>query len=431
MEIRRDQYLNRLIRKRHNGLIKVITGVRRCGKSYLMNTIFYQWLVRNGVPRDHIIRFAFDSAEDLILMGENLLDMEKKKRPADPEKFIAWMRRQLSDDGMYYLLLDEVQILGSFEAVLNGYLRKENTDLYVTGSNARFLSRDISTEFAGRGDEISLYPLSFSEFMTVYPGDRYEGLAQYMLYGGIPLVVLQEHPQDKARLLTSLFQEIYIRDIQRRHSVRNTRELGELLDVLSSGIGSLTNPEKLKNTFHTLNHAKITAATIQRYIEYFEESFLLESARRYDVKGNAYIGTPLKYYYTDLGLRNARIGFRQFERSHAVENVIYNELRSRGYNVDIGVVPISERNKDGKSVRKMLEIDFICYLDGQKTYIQSAWSIPDEEKRLQETRPLRRVDDSFKKMIVTGDIVPARYDEKGIQVMNIYDFLMNPDSLQG
>lgn len=426
MEINRDRYLSQLIRRKGNGLVKVITGVRRCGKSYLLNTLFYRHLIESGVSEDHIIRFAFDSAEDLFRIGESLIDLQKNRRNADPEKFMSFIRAQVKDRDRYYLLLDEVQMLDAFEAVLNGYLRQDNVDVYVTGSNARFLSVDIITEFAGRGDEIRMYPLSFAEFLSVFPGDRYEGLSQYLLYGGIPLVVLREGATEKAKMLTSLFSEIYLRDIIGRHRVRNKSELEELLNILSSSVGSLTNTEKLKNTFHSVKKSNISAATIDRYLDYFADSFLLEAAKRYDIKGRAYIETPKKYYFSDLGLRNARIDFRQQEPTHAMENAIYNELRMRGYNVDVGAVPVSVRNGAGDAVRTQLEVDFVCNLGSARYYIQSAYSIPDEAKRAQELRPLLKIDDSFKKIVVTGDIVPAQYDEKGILTVNVYDFLLDP-----
>ena len=429
MEIKRDFYLKKLISRRNNGLIKVITGIRRCGKSYLLNTIFYNYLLENGADENHIIRFAFDSADDLYLIGESLIKIEKEKRRVDPEKFMAYIRSKMTDNGMYYLLLDEVQMLDCFESVLNGYLRKDNMDVYVTGSNAKFLSKDIITEFAGRGDEIHMYPLSFSEFMSVYKGDKYEGLSEYMLYGGIPSVVIREDFNDKIAALENLFGEIYISDIYKRNKVRNQGELEDLLNILSSSIGSLTNPEKLKNTFRTVKKSKITANTVKKYLDYFEDSFLIESAQRYDIKGKAYIETPKKYYFSDLGLRNARINFRQFEQTHAMENIIYNELRMRGYSVDVGVVTIAE-NKGGKVIRKQLEVDFVCNLGSARYYIQSAYSLPDEEKLLQETKPFRKIDDSFKKIIVTKDIVPKHYDEHGILTLNIYDFLLDPASIE-
>ena len=371
MEISRDFYLEKLIKRKNNGLIKVVTGIRRCGKSFLLNNLFYHHLLESGVDTDHIIRFAFDSADDLHLIGESLIQMNKEKRGADPEKFTAYIRAKVANDGMYYLLLDEIQMLDCFEAVLNGYLRKENMDIFVTGSNAKLLSKDIATEFAGRGDEIHMYPLSFSEFMSVYHGDKYAGLSEYMLYGGIPLVVLRDNANDKAAALENLFGEIYIRDICRRNRVRNIGELEDLLNILSSAIGSLTNPEKLKNTFKTAKKSRITSATIQKYLTFFEDSFLIESAQRYDIRGKAYIETPKKYYFSDLGLRNARINFRQFEQTHSMENVIYNELRMRGYHVDVGVVPIAEKDAEGKVTRKQLEVDFVCNLGSSRYYILS------------------------------------------------------------
>lgn len=430
MEIRRDFYLDKLIKRKHNGLIKVITGLRRCGKSYLLNTIFYHHLVDSGVDTDHIIRFAFDSADDLSLIGENLIQIEKENRGVDPEKFMAYIRSKVTDSEMYYLLLDEIQMLDCFAAVLNGYLRKENMDVFVTGSNAKLLSKDIATEFAGRGDEIHMYPLSFAEFMSVYAGDQYMGLSEYMLYGGIPLVVLRDGTGDKAAALQNLFSEIYIQDICKRNKIRNVGELEDLLNILSSAIGSLTNPEKLKNTFRTIKKSRITAKTIKKYLDCFEDSFLIASAQRYDIKGKAYIETPKKYYFSDLGLRNARINFRQFEQTHAMENVIYNELCMRGYSVDVGVVPIAEKDQEGKITRKQLEVDFVCNLGSSRYYIQSAYSLPDETKRAQEIRPFRKIDDSFKKIVITKDIVPAHYDDYGILTMSIYDFLLNPERLE-
>lgn len=384
MEISRDFYLDKLIKRKHNGLIKVITGIRRCGKSYLLNNLFYHHLLNNGVNADHIIRFAFDSADDLYLIGESLIQIEKEKRGIDPEKFMAYIRSKVVDDGMYYLLLDEIH----------------------------------------------MYPLSFAEFMNVYNGDKYMGLSEYMLYGGIPLVVLREDANDKAAALQNLFNEIYIRDITRRNRVKNIGELEDLLNILSSAIGSLTNPEKLKNTFKTVKKSRITSATIKKYLDCFEDSFLIESAQRYDIKGKAYIETPKKYYFSDLGLRNARINFRQFEQTHSMENVIYNELRMRGYSVDVGVIPIAEKDKNGKVTRKKLEVDFVCNMGSVRYYIQSAYSLPDEIKRTQEIRPFRRIDDSFKKIVITKDVVQPYYDEYGILTINIYDFLLNPDCLE-
>lgn len=430
MEIRRDYYLDKLIKRKNNGLIKVITGIRRCGKSYLLNTIFYHYLLESGIDDSHIIRFAFDSAENLSLIGEDLIQLDKAKRKVDPNKFIDFINSNIIDNQMYYLLLDEVQVLDCFVSVLNGYLHRDNIDVYVTGSNAKFLSKDIATEFAGRGDEIHMYPLSFAEFMSIYNGDKYMGLSEYMLYGGIPMVVLREDTKDKATILQNLFNEIYIQDIFKRNRIKNVGEMEELLNILSSAVGSLTNPEKLKNTFKSIKKSNITSNTIKRYIDYFEDSFLIEVAQRYDIKGKAYIETPKKYYFTDLGLRNARINFRQFEQTYMMENVICNELRMRGYNVDVGIVPIAEKDGQGKVIRKQLEVDFICNLGSLRYYIQSAYSLPDEEKRSQEIRPFRKIDDSFKKIIVTKDIVLPHYDEYGILTVNIYDFLLNPDVLE-
>ena len=427
MEIRRDLYLNKLIKRKNNGLIKVVTGIRRCGKSYLLNNLFYNHLIKSGVADDHIIRFAFDSADDLYLIGESLIQIEKEKRGVDPEKFMAYIRSQIVDNGMYYLLLDEIQLLDCFETVLNGYLRKDNMDVFVTGSNAKLLSKDIITQFAGRGDEVHMYPLSFAEFMTIYKGDKYAGLEEYMLYGGIPIVVLREDANEKASALENLFTEIYLRDITQRNRVKNIGELEDLLNILSSSIGSLTNPEKLKNTFKSVKKSKITSQTIKKYIDYFEDSFLIESALRYDIKGKSYIETPKKYYFSDLGLRNARINFRQFEPTHSMENVIYNELRMRGYNVDVGVIATTEKNQEGKVVRKQLEVDFVCNLGSSRYYIQSAYSLPDETKRTQEIRPFRKIDDSFKKIVITKDFVHPYYDDYGILTVNIYDFLLDPE----
>ncbi len=429
MEIKRDSYLSALINRKENGLIKVITGIRRSGKSYLLNTIFYNDLISRGVKEDHIVRFAFDSADDLEKIGENLVALEKEDKKVNPEKFMAYVRSHIKDDDTYYLLLDEVQLLDCFESVLNGYLRRDNMDVYVTGSNAKFLSGDIITEFAGRGDEIRVFPLSFSEFMTVYPGDKYEGLTQYMTYGGIPLVVLRQNENDKARMLQNLFEEIYVRDIVKRNKLKKQGELEDLLNVLSSAIGSLTNPEKLKKTFRSVKNSTITTVTINKYLKCLEDAFLIESAKRYDIKGKAYIETPQKYYFSDLGLRNARINFRQFEQTHAMENVIYNELKMRGYNVGVGVVPVAERNENGNVVRNQLEVDFVCNLGSKRYYVQSAYAMPTAEKQNQETRPLRKIDDSFKKIIVTKDIVPTAYDENGILTISLYDFLLDKNSI--
>lgn len=424
MEIKRDLYLKRLIDRKQNGLIKVITGIRRCGKSYLLNTLFYNHLKDSGVDDDHIIKFAFDSNSDLSEIGEDIIVLEKQKRKVDPSRFMKYVQDRMTDDEMYYLLLDEVQFLDCFESVLNSYLHMDHVDVYVTGSNAKFLSKDVITEFAGRGDEIHMQPLSFFEFMSVYGGDKYDGLTEYMLYGGIPMVVLQKGNENKALMLKRLFDEIYIKDIEIRHKVRNKADLEDLLNILSSSIGSLTNPEKLVNSFHTIRKSKITSTTIRKYLEYFSDCFLVEAATRYDIKGKAYIDTPLKYYFSDLGLRNARINFRQFEQPHSMENVIYNELRLRGFSVDVGVINTRE-----EGIRKQLEVDFVCNLGSKRYYIQSAYSIPDEKKRNQEIRPFTKIGDSFKKIVITGDMSPTYYNDEGILFMNIFDFLLKPDNI--
>lgn len=415
MEINRNRYLNTLLRKRNNGLIKIITGIRRCGKSYLLGTIFKNALIDEGVPENHILHMSLDSFEN--------------EKYLNPKEFYTWATEKITDNKTYYLLLDEIQLMDRFESVLNGLNEKPNVEVYVTGSNAKFLSKDIATEFAGRGDEIHMYPLSFSEFKSVYNGDNQHALQEYMLWGGIPLVVLAAE-EDKAKLLKTLFEETYIRDIILKHKIRNQRELEDLLNILSSSIGSLTNPEKLMNTFRTVKKSKITANTIAKYIEYCEDSFLIESAKRYDIKGKAYIETPQKYYFSDLGLRNVRLGFRQNEPTHIMENIIYNELKIRGFEIDIGVVPVIEKNEKAMSVKKQLEIDFICTMGMKKYYIQSAYSLPDSAKREQEIRPFIKSGDSFKKIVITNDITHPVYDDNGILTINFLDFLNNESILE-
>lgn len=415
MEINRNRYLNTLLRKRNNGLIKIITGIRRCGKSYLLGTIFKNALIDEGVPENHILHMSLDSFEN--------------EKYLNPKEFYTWATEKITDNKTYYFLLDEIQLMDRFESVLNGLNEKPNVEVYVTGSNAKFLSKDIATEFAGRGDEIHMYPLSFSEFKSVYNGDNQHALQEYMLWGGIPLVVLAAE-EDKAKLLKTLFEETYIRDIILKHKIRNQRELEDLLNILSSSIGSLTNPEKLMNTFRTVKKSKITANTISKYIEYCEDSFLIESAKRYDIKGKAYIETPQKYYFSDLGLRNVRLGFRQNEPTHIMENIIYNELKIRGFEIDIGVVPVIEKNDKAMSVKKQLEIDFICTMGIKKYYIQSAYSLPDSAKREQEIRPFIKSGDSFKKIVITNDITHPVYDDNGILTINFLDFLNNESILE-
>lgn len=416
MEIKRDRYLNTLISKEHNGLIKVITGMRRCGKSYLLFTLFKEHLLSKGVEEDHIIEIAFDAFEN------------KKYRV--PEVLYPHLKEQMKDDAMYYVLLDEVQLLDEFESILNSLIRMKNVDVYVTGSNARFLSRDVITEFRGRGDEVHMYPLSFAEFMSVYQGTKQDGWNEYMLYGGIPLVLAFTTPDQKIAFLKSLFEETYISDIVGRHNIRNKAELEELLNILSSAIGSLTNPEKLSATFQTVKKKKMSNVTIKRYIDYLCDSFLIDSAIRYDVKGKKYIDTPVKYYFTDTGLRNARLNFRQLEETHIMENMIFNELKMRGFHVDVGVIVQYDTNDKGNSIRKQLEIDFVCNQGSKRYYIQSAYAIPDQAKMEQEQRSLMLTGDFFKRMIITKDTPAPYYNESGVLMMSVYDFLLNDNSLE-
>lgn len=416
MKIGRDVYLNKLISKRHNGLIKVVTGMRRCGKSYLLFNLFKEYLVNEGVAENHIIEIAFDSFEN--------------KRYRDPEVLFPYIMEKMSDERMYYVLLDEVQMLDDFESVLNSLGRKQNVDVYVTGSNAKFLSKDIITEFRGRGDEVHMYPLTFGEFMSVYDGDKQEGWRDYVLFGGIPLVLGFETADQKSDFLKSLFEETYISDITGRNNIRNKAELEELLNILSSAIGSLTNPSKLSATFKSVKNKSISKDTIIKYIDYLRDSFLIDSAIRYDIKGKKYINTPSKYYFTDLGLRNARLNFRQVEETYVMENIIFNELKVRGYNVDVGVVVMNEVDKNGKKIRKQLEVDFVCNKGSKRFYIQSAYALSDKEKMEQEQRSLVNTGDGFKKIIITKDAVAPLYNEEGILVMSVYDFLLNPDSME-
>ena len=415
MEIKRDYYLNKLIAKKHNGLIKVVTGIRRCGKSYLLFSLFKKHLLESGTNKSHIIEIAFDSFEN--------------KKFRDPEVLYPYIKEQLVDDKMYYILLDEVQLLGEFESVLNGLMRIDNVDVYVTGSNARFLSRDIITEFRGRGDELHIQPLSFAEFMSVYNGNKYDGWNEYVLYGGLPPVVLLPTSEQKIELLKNLFQETYINDIVGRHSIKNKAEFEELIDILSSGIGSLTNPKKLADTFKSKKNKTISQNTIKSYLDYLCDAFIVSRATRYDIKGRKYIDTPQKYYFSDIGLRNARINFRQIEETHTMENIIYNELVGRGYNVDVGIVTVSQADKSGNCVRKQLEVDFVCNKGSKRYYVQSAFAIPDSEKMKQESNSLLRIDDSFKKVIVVKDAPAPNYTEDGILVIGVYDFLPNENSL--
>lgn len=415
MEIKRDYYLNQLINKMHNGLIKVVTGMRRCGKSYLLFNLFREYLISKGIDKSHIIEFSFDTFEN--------------KKFCNPYILYPYLKELIEDDGMYYILLDEVQLLGEFESILNSLIRMKNVDVYVTGSNAHFLSKDVITEFRGRGDEIHMYPLSFSEFMSVYSSEKLDGWNEYILYGGIPLVLNISTPEQKVSFLKSLFEETYISDIIGRHNVRNRAELEDLLNIISSAIGSLTNPEKLSKTFKLVKNKNISSNTIKRYIEYLSDSFLIDTAFRYDIKGKKYIGSPVKYYFTDMGLRNARLNFRQIEETHSMENIIFNELKIRGFNVDVGVITENGKNEKGISTRKQLEIDFVCNKASKRYYIQSAYSIPDEAKMMQEQRSLMLTGDFFKRIIITKDTAAPHYNESGILIMSIYDFLLNASSL--
>lgn len=415
MEIKRDQYLNALINRMHNGMIKVITGIRRAGKSYILFNIFQNYLLSIGVNPSQIITIEFDRYEN------------RKYRNAD--FVLEYIHSCLRKGEQYYLLMDEVQLLPDFEEVLNSLLHYQNLDVYVTGSNSKFLSKDIITQFRGRGDEIHVWPLTFKEFMQVYEGDVYNGWAEYVVYGGLPLTVSMKTEEQKVQYLTNLFKETYLKDIIERYHIDKVQEMDDLLNILASSIGSLTNPPRIEATFKSLIHSNISMNTIRQYIEYLEDAFIINKAYRYNVKGRKYIGTPLKYYFEDVGLRNARLGFRQVEQTHLMENIIYNELRSRGYSVDVGVVEKREVDLNGKEKKKQLEIDFIANLGSKRYYIQSAYSMPTEEKRKQEKASLISVKDSFKKIILVKDVVKVSRDEDGIMMMNIYDFLLNKDSL--
>lgn len=415
IEIKRDYYLNKLLSSRHNGLVKIITGIRRCGKSYLLRTIFKNYLLNEGIKQDHIIEMSFDLYENIKFQ--------------DPAVFYPWVLNKIIDNDKYYILLDEVQLLTEFVSVLNGLADRKNLDVYITGSNAKFLSKDICTEFGGRSDEIQMFPLSFNEFMSVYNGNYYDGLNEYITYGGIPIVVLSDSIEHKMNILKNLFTETYISDIKIRNKIKNTTEIDELLDILSSSIGSLINPNKLSNTFHSVKKSNITATTITKYLEYLEDAFLIQKAKRYDIKGKAYICTPQKYYFTDLGLRNERIEYRQIEVSHSFENLIYNELKIRGYNVDVGNLNITELDKNKNLVKKQLEVDFVCTKGSKKYYIQSSYLIETKEKERQEIRPFLKINDSFKKILITSNTPTPFYTNEGILIMSIYDFLKNINSL--
>ncbi len=415
MEIQRNTYLDRIVESRHNGMIKIITGVRRCGKSYLLFNLFVDWLRQHDVDDAHIITVD--------------LENRRNKSLRDPDKLLEYIDAQMVDGDMYYILLDEVQLVDEFEDVLNSYLKIANADVYVTGSNARFLSKDVITTFRGRGEEIKVYPLSFKEFITTCDKPLELALGEYMTYGGLPQVTEYKTEERKAEYLKALFDKTYITDIKERYRVQNDENLEILIDIISSNIGGLTNPSKLANTFVSEKKVKLTDKTIKVYLDYICDSFLVEKARRYDVKGRQYIDTPYKYYFVDLGLRNARLNFRQLEKTHMMENVIYNELRIRGFNVDVGVVPIIVKDENGQQKRVSYEIDFVCNKANKRYYIQSAYRLESEEKLQQEHKSLQNVNDSFKKFVVVGNYSLVERDNSGITTMSIYDFLLNENSL--
>ena len=414
--INRQKYLDELISLQRNGMIKVVTGMRRCGKSYLLFEIFTSYLKQHGIDDNHIIK----------------IDLEdyKNRNLRNPDILYSYVEKRITDNDIHYILLDEVQMLDDFEDVLNGFLRMKNTDVYVTGSNAKFLSKDIITEFRGRGYEVKMYPLSFKEYMTAYHGSVQAGLNEYMLYGGLPQILTYSTEEQKVRYLKSLFDETYIKDIKDRYNIRNDDDLEELVNIIASGIGALTNPNKLANTFHSEKKSSISYDTIKNYIDYLCDSFLVEKAMRYDIKGKRYINAMYKYYFMDLGLRNARINFRQFEKSHLMENLIYNEMKTRGFNIDVGVVTTRVNDSNGNRQRNNLEIDFVCNLGSRRYYIQSAYRMDSEEKIRQEQASLLNVDDSFKKIIIIGEECPILRDEHGITTISIYDFLLKDYSLE-
>ena len=409
MIIERKKYMQQLVQSKHNGLVKIITGIRRCGKSFLLFNLFKSQLEKEGIDKEHIIEMALDDFAN--------------REYRDPEKFYQYVKAQIKDGRMYYVLLDEVQMMDQFEDVLNGLLHIPNVDVYVTGSNAKFLSKDIITEFRGRGYQIHVSPLSFSEFMTTYNGSKENGWIEYLQYGGLPPVVLQPNDEEKIKFLKDLWQETYLIDILNRNHIKNNAELEELLCMLASGIGGLINPQKLSNTFKTNKNVSISPATLKSYISYCSDAFLIEEANRYDVKGRKYIGTPMKYYFADLGLRNALLNFRQVEKTHLMENAIYSELRRQGFNVDVGVVTVNGKDENGSSYRKQLEVDFVCNKGSRRCYIQSALSLPSQEKIDQETNSLRRLDDGFERIVIVGDHMSCNHDDNGILFMSIYDFM--------
>lgn len=416
MEINRDIHLKRIISRKHNGMIKVITGLRRCGKSYLLFNLFARHLTECGVDERHIIKVD--------------LEDRRNKSLRNPDTLLSYIDERITDDNMHYILLDEVQFVDEFEDVLNSFLNVTNADVYVTGSNARFLSKDVITEFRGRGDEIRICPLCFREFMSIHQnGDRESLLYDYLTYGGMPQVALMDSAGMKAEYLSNLFTHTYLRDIKERYVLSSDSDLSELIDMVASGIGGLTNPTKIMNTFKSVKHSSISSETISKYLSFLQDAFLIEKSVRYDIKGKKYIDTPSKYYFTDLGLRNARLNFRQTEYTHLMENAIYNELRLRGMSVDVGQVQSTKTGEDGKRKRNTLEVDFVCNQGYKRYYIQSAYALPTAEKMRQEMNSLLKIKDGFMKYIIVGTPTPTYQNEEGIVIMNIYDFLMNENSL--
>lgn len=415
-KIRRDIHLNKLIACKHNGMVKVVTGVRRCGKSFLLLTLFHEHLISCGVQEDHIIKVDLEDRHN--------------RKLRDPDALMAYIDGRMNDQDMYYILLDEVQLVREFEDVLNSYLKVSNADVYVTGSNSRFLSKDVITEFRGRGFEIKIAPLCFREFMSVYNGTREQALADYLTFGGLPKVLSFDNDMQKEEYLKNLFATTYLADIKERYHIKNEAEFDELVDIIASSIGGLTNPTKLENTFRSVKNVTISKHTIKSYLDILEDVFLVEKSVRYDIKGKKYIDTPAKYYFSDIGLRNTRINFRQHEVTHLLENMIYNELRLRGFSVDVGVVTVYGKDDKSISQRKQLEVDFVCNQGSKRCYIQSAMRLPTEEKREQEVLSLRNIGDSFLKFVITEDPIKRYQDDNGVVFMNIYDFLLSENSLE-
>ena len=416
MEIQRNYYLEQLNIRKDNGMIKVITGIRRCGKSYLLFVLFKKYLLETGIEQDHIIEIALDGIESEELR--------------DPKKCYDYIKASVKDNKKYYLLLDEVQFMSRFEEVLNSLLRMDNIDVYVTGSNSKFLSSDIVTEFRGRGDEIRIYPLSFAEFYSVYDGEYDDAWNDYMIYGGLPQVAQFRDEGQRAEYLKNIFANVYLKDVVERNRIQNVDEIGTLVDVLASAIGAPTNPTKIANTFAAERGSSYTNKTISNHIDYLAEAFLISKANRYDIKGRKYIGANLKYYFVDLGLRNARLNFRQQEPTHIMENVVYNELLVRGYNVDVGIVEVMEKNNEGKRIHKQLEVDFVVNQGSQRYYIQVAYDMTSEEKQKQEFHSFRNIPDSFKKIVIVNGTAKPWRNEEGFVIMGMKYFLLNSDSLE-